>query len=308
MIEHECGDEVGVLALHGAQSEDRHRLRHIHLDHLLPASGDGARLRDGDKISGGWEIAEDLVKQRTELFGIDVANGNHLQRILGKNALAIALQIIARDLSNRLLGAGGGASIRMALKGNRVPFVEGDFFGIAGRIGQGRLQLLADALHRIRIETRSVDGELQELGGLVTVGRKRLEIPVKRVLGILVAHAHGDLLHALLKLPGLQIACALIQHRGEKISETFVAGRILRTPTLEGKAHGHHGHGMLLDKPGLDAAGTLYGLDFHSVCRPAERGDNGEDQGGKRHCRQSPQLRGPCAEPTIKDHGMTFGQ
>ena len=110
--------------------------------------------------------------------------------------------------------------------------------------------------------------ELQELGGLVAVGRERLEVAVEGVLGLLVAHAHGEILHALLELARGKIAGALVEHGGDEVGEAFLADGVLRAAALEGEAHRHHRHGVLLDEPGLDAAGALDGLDFHGVCGP----------------------------------------
>ncbi len=193
----------------------------------------------------------------------------------------------------------------MAGEGDRVPLVLRHLVGIARRIDERGQQLLADALHRVLIEARLAEGELQQLGRLVAVLGERLEVAVEGVLGLLVVHAHGQILHALLEVARFEIAGAFVEHGGDEVGEPFLAERVLRAAALEGEAHGHHRHRVLLDQPGLDAAGALHGLDFHGVCRKAQAGEEchgkrGERGGDRRRAKSG--ARGRRAQGAGGDH------
>ena len=45
-----------------------------------------------------------------------------------------------------------------------------------------------------------LSASFEHLCGLVAVGGQRFEVAVEGVLGFVVAHAHGEILHALLEL------------------------------------------------------------------------------------------------------------
>ena len=72
---------------------------------FLAAAGDRLGLGDGRQVGLRGQVAEHLVQQRAELRGVDVADGDDLQRVLGEDALAVAFEIVARDLGDRLLRA-----------------------------------------------------------------------------------------------------------------------------------------------------------------------------------------------------------
>ena len=197
----------------------------------------------------------------------------------------------------------------MAGEGDRVPLVLRHLVGVARRIDQRSQQLLADAFHRVRIEARLAEGELQQLRRLVAVLGERLEVSVEGVLCLLVVHAHGQILHALLEVARFEVAGAFIEHGGDEVGEPFLAERVLRAAALEGEAHGHHRHCMLFDQPGLDAAGALHGLDFHGVCGKAQAGEEchgkRSERGGDRRRAESG-ARGRRARRAGGDHSMTF--
>ena len=239
----------------------------------------GVGLGDRRQLGLGRQVAEHLVEELAELRSVDVADGDDLQRVLGEDALAVALEIVVPDGGDGLFGAVGGTRVGVPLEGQRIPLVLRDLVGVAGGVDEAGDELLADALDRVGLEVRLVERELEELGGVVAVCGECLEVAVEGVLGLLVAHAHGDILHALLELARGKIAGALVQHGRDEIGEAFLADRVLRAAAVEGEAHGHHRHRVLLDEPGLDAAGALDSLNFHGVCGRARCGKEGDDSG-----------------------------
>ena len=103
-------------------------------------------------------------------------------------------------------------AVGMAGEGHRLPLVGGDAVGVARGVGEAGQDLAAHAVHRVRIEARLADRQRQQCGGLVAVLGQRLEAAVEGIARILEAHAHGDLLHALLELLGGEVAGALVEH------------------------------------------------------------------------------------------------
>ena len=160
----------------------------------------------------------------------------------------------------------------MAGEGHGRPLLGGDAVGIAGRIGEARLQLAADALDGVGIEARLAQRQRQQCGGLVAVLGQRLEAAVEGIARVLEAHAHGNLFYALLELLGREIACALIEHAGQEIRQALLALRVLGSSALEGKAQRDQRNAVLLDEPGRYPAGAFHHLNLHGL-RPARWND-----------------------------------
>ena len=54
----------------------------------------------------------------------------------------------------------------------------------------------------------------------------------------------------------VEVAGAFVHHGGDEVGDAFLARGILRIAALEGEAQGQERHVVLLDEPGLDAAGA----------------------------------------------------
>ena len=162
-----------------------------------------------------------------------------------------------------------GTRIRMTGEGLRVPIAHRDLLGVLVGVDEIGEELLADALDRVVIEARLLHRKLQQVDGLVAVDGQRLERAVKRILAVVVAHAHGDIFHALLVLLGFDVAGALVHHRGEEVGDALLAGGILAAAAVEGVSQRDQRNAVLLDKPGLDSAWRFDRLNVHGGGRMA---------------------------------------
>ena len=147
----------------------------------------------------------------------------------------------------------------------RRPLLGGDAVGVARGVGEAGQQLAAHALDGVGVEARLAERQRQQRRRLVAVLGQRLEAAVEGVARVVEAHAHGDLLHALLELLGGEVAGAFVEHAGQEIGDALLARGVLRVAALEGEAHGDQRHAVLLDEPGRYAAGALHHLDLHGL-------------------------------------------
>jgi hypothetical protein len=156
---------------------------------------------------------------------------------------------------------------------------------------------LAHALDRLRVEPGLGERQGQQLHRLVAVFGERLEAAVEGIAAVLEAHAHGEVLHALLECLGREVAGALIQNAGQEVGEALLAHRVLHAAAaLEGEAHGDQRHAVGLDQPGADPAGAPDLLHLHGLrlvgedrhCRQQDGADHREGPGAGtyrvRHC------------------------
>ncbi len=158
----------------------------------------------------------------------------------------------------------------MPFECSRIPSLSRHLFRIPRRIEQICDELLADALNRIHVETRLVNGQGEKLNSLVPIRGKRFEIPIESVAAVLIAHAHGYRLHALLERAGVQVSRTLVQHRSQEVGKPLLAGRVLSIPAFERELERHQRIRMILHQPSLNSAGTFEGFDLHGVSGPGK--------------------------------------
>ncbi len=124
----------------------------------------------------------------------------------------------------------------------------------------------------------------RQLDGLGAVLRQRLEVAVEGIAAVLEAHAHGERFHALLNVPASRSPAPSSSMAVRKLATPSLPVGVLRVAALEGELHREQRIVVRFDEPGLDAAGALDYLDFHSVCGPCRggKGECGEDEQSQR--------------------------
>ena len=103
LVQHGRRKEIGIVLRHARLSEQRHRLRRVIVDHGH-ACGDVHLCHLRHRCSGLGQIAQQLVQQRAQFFGGDVAHHSDIQAILGQHRLMRCHQILAgqrRDAFSR---------------------------------------------------------------------------------------------------------------------------------------------------------------------------------------------------------------
>ncbi len=133
--------------------------------------------------------------------------------------------------------------------------------GIVGAALDAAHDLGAHPLDGVSVETRLGQRQAQQFEGLAAMARQRLKAGGDRIPRLREAQHDCLFVGSLLKGDGIIGAGAFIEHARQEMAESRLAGRVLRRAALEGQFHGDERNRLLLDQPGLDAAGRDHPLD-----------------------------------------------
>ena len=284
MIQHEGGEEIGVVAFVSHVAEDRDGLRRVEgHDGDTPFDADGGR--PGDGRAGLGQIAQQVVQQHAQFFRGDVAHGAHEHPVARQRAAMGGDQIVAGQGGDALQRPLAVAGVGVIAIGHPGEGGTGDVVRI-GQVGpQARQHLLAHPFDGVGVEAGLGQGQFQHRRRLIAVfgqeaGRDR-DVVIRRVV--------VDRGRQRFQRPRIgarvQIARAFFQKAGHQVGRATRAFRIQRGAAPEPQFQRHEGDRMILDQPGPDPAGRGDLADLHPG-PGRDRGDQGDDgrQNTHHHC------------------------
>ncbi len=225
-------------------------------------------LGNGDERAVGRQRAEDGIDMGGQACGIDRADGGDLQAVAAEGGRAHRLQIGLRETIERLKFAAHGRAIRMIGIGVRAKDAACGIIGIVDLALQPRRDLALHAFEGLIVETRLVHAEPQQLEGLVRVAGQRLHAARQNI----AIGGEGDFDRIIVEdgMKGARVVRprAFVENAGEKRGEARLSFRVLRGAALEGEFDRDERHGIVFDKPGLDAGFREHFLHARGARRP----------------------------------------
>ena len=225
--------------------------------------------------AGFGHIGQNAVDQQAQLFGRDVARRAHDHPVAGDDAVLRLDHVLAPQRRDRFDGPVQRAAIGMRAPDRLRQRLLGDGIGIGILGADDRLHLTFDAGHGVIVEARLGQRGGDQIGALVTVFAEETPRHGQRI----VANIEADLGAKRLGRGGIgggvHVARAFFQRVGHQADGAALAGRVKAGAAPEGEVQRGEGDGVILDQPGLDAAGRGDLLDL------GREGREGHQTGGE---------------------------
>jgi hypothetical protein len=215
----------------------------------------------GHRRAGLGQCAEDLVEQRAQFLGRDVAGRAHDHAVACQNGAVRVEQVVAGQRADALPRAFQRAAIGVIAPGHGVEGLARDLVGVARVAIDDRQDLPAHPFHRVLVEARGDKGRAQEIGGLLAVFRQHAGRDRQRVAIDVELEACGQPLHRLGEGAGVHVLGAFFQQPGHQVNRATLAGSVERRAAIEPDLDGDEGDGVVLHQPCLDPAGGGHLLD-----------------------------------------------
>lgn len=237
-----------------------------------PATGSGAagRARGAHRQRG-----EERIEPGGQFDRGDVTDGDDLEAASGEEVAGQRLQAAWFEPAH----AGDVAALRPAIgvagKGRGKERVAADHIRVLRLTLQAGDHLRLDPRHGVGVEARRVESEAEQFEGDLAMLRQGLELAVE----IVTAGVEGEIDRVIGEAPleglGIEIAGTLVEQAGDQVGAAGGVRRVAIGAAIEGEFEGEQRQAVLLDQPGLDAAGGGDALDRE---RGARSGGDGSER------------------------------
>ncbi len=131
----------------------------------------------------------------------------------------------------------------------RSPFLCGHRIGIPLAGHDAGHHLGADAVDRRLIEAWFLNGEPEQVEGLVLAVREHAHGAVDAVACLPEPHLGPSIVQPGLERLAIEVAGAFVEQPGHQVGQPLLAGRVLRTTTVESELDVDDRHRIVFDQP-----------------------------------------------------------
>jgi hypothetical protein len=253
LVDHEGGNEIGIVLGNGRLAEHRDRLRGVEGHHRKPARRRrGWRTRQGRARRG--QPAKQGVEQRRQFLGADIAGHADMDIAAGQRGGVGGAQIVGRQRGDGGRVALGRVTIGMVAEHRRKEGVRGLRLGVLRVLGEAGEDLRTHPLDRVGVKARHRQRIAQQRHAFRPVlgqhaGRNRHRVAAGAKL-----EPGGQRLGLGLKAGGVSGARAFLQQGRHQVDRARPVGRVDRAAARKAQIDRDEGQAAILYQPGGQAA------------------------------------------------------